>query len=117
MRRQSWELAVRENGIAVLDLASPIDILSIGLPKYPSRHAILTALSDREISCEIALSPRHIADDGNAPAGAEGLSGRRPARGQEASRWRVPTPDPAPRPWRRRAGPRRLCAAAGASCT
>ncbi len=41
-------------------------------------------------------------------------SGRRPARGRGASRWRVPTRDPAPRPWRQLAGLRRFPAAASA---
>jgi len=47
--------------------------------------------------------------------GAEGLSGRRPARGQDASRWRVPIPVPAPRPELQRAALRRLRATADAS--
>src|SRR6266704_1270014 len=46
--------------------------------------------------------------------GRKSLSGRPSARGQDVSRWRVPTLDPGPRPQRRLAVLPRLCATAGA---
>ncbi len=49
--------------------------------------------------------------------GRESLSGRPSARGQDVSRWRVPTLDPGPQPERRLAVLPRLCATAGASRT
>ncbi len=74
------------------------------------------ALGQGDLVLTCALTPSIIAGGRNAPRrkGGEPPSGRRPARGRGASRWRVPTRDPAPRPWRRLAGLRRFPAAAGA---
>src|SRR5258708_36288128 len=73
-----------------------------------------TALSNPEISQEIALTPRLIVGGRNAQICTEGLSGRQPAKGQDASRWRAPTPTPAPQPAQQPADPLCLCAAADA---